>query len=60
MIKRYRLIGDAGIMPETKVFGPGSIVDLDDTDPRVAIWLEDNVIAEVKPGPKAKAKEEGE
>lgn len=46
MIKEYKLIGDSGIMPATTVIKPGETVKLDDGDPRVAIWLEDSVIAE--------------
>ncbi|HUV86953.1 MAG TPA: hypothetical protein VMX79_07545 [bacterium] len=44
MIRKYKLVGDQGIMPETKVIKPGEVVELDDGDPRVAIWLEDGVI----------------
>ena len=53
------------IMPLNVIITPGNVVELDDDDPRVAIWLGDGCIVPVvkkveeykKPGPKPKDKE---
>ena len=65
MIRKFNVVGPAGIMPERTVCVPGTVAEIDDGDPRVALWLEDGTIVLIeeperkKPGPKPK-KEEGE
>ena len=66
MLKKYRITGEAGIMPKDKLVISGEVIELDDGDPRLPSWLAEGSLVKVeeakpaehkKPGPKPKDKE---